>query len=110
MERIVIPPYDTYGVATLVIQGDLVLTGHFGGSADDAGARLAGIAAQTRQTFSNLERALQATGLRLADVLKVTVILRDICDFDGMPFGRNCSRRPRPRARPSRATLWMRTA
>ena len=84
MERIVIPPYDSYGVATLVVHGDLVVTGHFGGQAAADGTPQVGISAQAREAFAHLARALQAAGLRLGDVMKVTVILRDIVDFDAM--------------------------
>ena len=41
-----------------------------------------GIAAETRQTFKNVERVLELAGCTLADVLKVSVILTDAQDFD----------------------------
>lgn len=82
MDRVVLPPYDTYGVSTLVIHDGLVFIGHFGGSNDDLGQPLLTVEAQARQAFRNLEKALGQIGLGLPDLLKVTVILRDISDFD----------------------------
>jgi len=83
-ERITIKPYDTYDVATFVVHNDVVYIGHFGGSYDDAGNKLLTVEEQTIQTFRNLERALKEIHLDLQDLLKITVILRDISDFDGM--------------------------
>lgn len=42
------------------------------------------IGVQTDQSLSNLERILAAEGLTMADVLKTTVYMTDIDDFDGM--------------------------
>ena len=83
-ERIILKPYDSYGVATFVIHEHVVYIGHFGGSSDREGNKLLTIEAQTRQTFSNLDEALQQVGLSLKNLLKVTVILRHIADFDAM--------------------------
>ena len=83
-KRIMVKPYDTYGVSTFVIQGDTVYIGHFGGSYDDNGNKLFGVEEQTLQTFKNLVKALQEINLGLKDLLKVTVILRDIADFNAM--------------------------
>lgn len=82
--RIAIKPYDTYDISTFVIQGDVVYISHFGGSYDDEGNKLLGVEEQTRQAFKNLETALKETNLRLDHLLKVTVILKDIADFDAM--------------------------
>ncbi|QIG49794.1 RidA family protein [Nordella sp. HKS 07] len=41
-----------------------------------------GIAAETRQTFRNIERVLEKAGASLADVLKVNIILTHAEDFD----------------------------
>ncbi|MFT3891053.1 MAG: RidA family protein [Anaerolineales bacterium] len=83
-KRIVIKPYDTYDVSTFVIHGVTVYIGHFGGSYDDNGNKLLAVEEQTIQTFKNLERAFQEINLSLKDLLKVTVILRDITDFNAM--------------------------
>jgi 2-iminobutanoate/2-iminopropanoate deaminase len=84
MKRIVIEPYATYDISTFVIHGETVYIGHFGGSYDDHGNKLLSVEEQTLQTFKNLEKALQEIGLGLNDLLKVTVILRDIADFNAM--------------------------
>jgi 2-iminobutanoate/2-iminopropanoate deaminase len=43
-----------------------------------------GIQAQTRQALTNLQAILQAAGAGLGDVLKTTVFLQDIGDFQAM--------------------------
>ena len=82
--RITIKPYDTYDISTFVIHRDVVYIGHFGGSYDDAGNKLLTVEEQTMQAFRNLQRALNEIHLNLQNLLKVTVILRDISDFDRM--------------------------
>lgn len=42
------------------------------------------IAAQTRQTLKNIRAILEDAGASLKDVVKVTVYLRDMGDFDAM--------------------------
>ena len=82
--RITIKPYDTYDISTFVIQADIVYIGHFAGCYDDEGNQLLSTEEQTIQAFKNLEKALQEIDLQLDNLLKVTVILRDITDFDAM--------------------------
>lgn len=84
MKRIVIAPYDSYGISTFVIHGETVLIGHFGGITAENGQKLTRIESQTLQTFKNLEEALAKINLSLDNLLKVTVILRNISDFHGM--------------------------
>jgi 2-iminobutanoate/2-iminopropanoate deaminase len=43
-----------------------------------------GIAAQTRQTLTNLKHILEAAGSSMVNVVKVTVYLQDIQDFQAM--------------------------
>ena len=43
-----------------------------------------GIAAQTRQSLSNIKAILEAAGYTCADVVKTTVLLADIADFAAM--------------------------
>ena len=87
MKRITIQPYDTFDLSTFVIHRDSVHFGHFGGMYDEGGALLDTIEGQTVQTFRNLERALAEINLTLKNLLKVTVILKDISDFHGMHAG-----------------------
>ena len=42
------------------------------------------IAAQTEQVFKNIEAILKAAGYTFADVVKTTVLLKDIADFTAM--------------------------
>lgn len=82
--RITIKPYDSYDVSTFVIQGDIVYIGHFGGCYNEEGNKLFSVEEQTIQTFRNLEKALKGINLSMDNLLKVTVILKDIADFDAM--------------------------
>ena len=84
MKRIVLEPYDTFDISTFVIQDDHVHIGHFGGMYDENGVQLETIEEQTLQTFRNLEKALGEINLTLKNLLKVTVILKNISDFQGM--------------------------
>jgi 2-iminobutanoate/2-iminopropanoate deaminase len=43
-----------------------------------------GVAAQTKQALANLDAVLGAAGLTLADVVKTTVFLVDMADFEAM--------------------------
>ena len=68
-----------------VVMGDLVFvsgqlpidpqTGSFAG---------ADIASQTRQSLENIKAILDAAGTSLSKVLKTTVYLQDMADFEGM--------------------------
>ena len=49
-----------------------------------AGELVDGVGAQLRQAISNLESLLAAEGASLADVMKTTVFLTDMADFDEM--------------------------
>jgi 2-iminobutanoate/2-iminopropanoate deaminase len=71
------PPY-----SPVVVAGDLVFTA--GQVAIDTGGELVpgGIAEQTRQVIANLEGCLAAAGCGLDDVVKVTVFLADLGDFE----------------------------
>lgn len=64
-----------------IAHGDLLfLSGQLG---YEAPGKLAagGIEAQTRQTFSNIERVLSANGATIADIIKATVFLTDKANF-----------------------------
>ena len=87
MKRVILEPYDTFDISTFVIHGEHVQIGHFGGMYDHDGKRLETIEEQTVQTFRNLEKALGEINLTLKNLLKVTVILKEISDFQGMHTG-----------------------
>jgi len=62
--------------------GDLVFVSGMVGF-DESGAIVAGgIAAETVQTFWNIEKILEPAGCALADVVKVNIILTDAQDFE----------------------------
>ncbi len=65
--------------------GKLIFTAGQGGL-DPATGRLVegGIEAQTRQTLKNLSSILQAAGSSLSQVVKTTVFLQNIADFQTM--------------------------
>lgn len=86
-KRIILPPYDTFDLSTFVVHGNTVHIGHFAGIYSDNGAKLQTIEEQTVQTFRNLEKALAEIGLSLSNLLKVTVTLKNISDFQGMHEG-----------------------
>jgi 2-iminobutanoate/2-iminopropanoate deaminase len=67
-----------YSQAVIVEGGKTVwLAGHTG-AVDDTGKSLAGdFDAQCRQTFRNLEKTLNETGAKLADLVTMTVFLID---------------------------------
>jgi 2-iminobutanoate/2-iminopropanoate deaminase len=61
-----------------------------------------GIAAETEQTFKNIERVLAKAGSSLADVLKVNIILTDASDFDAFNLA---YRALFPRSPPARISM-----
>ena len=64
--------------ATVYVSGQLPIdpaTGAFPG--DD-------ITSQTRQSLQNVQAILAQAGMTMADVVKTTVLLRDIADFSAM--------------------------
>jgi 2-iminobutanoate/2-iminopropanoate deaminase len=71
------PPY-----SPVVVSDDLVFTA--GQVALDAAGQLVpgGIEEQTRQALDNVETCLAAAGCTLDDVVKTTVFLQDLGDFD----------------------------
>ena len=91
------PPY-----SPVVVAGHLVFTA--GQVAFDASGSLiaGGIEEQTDQVLENIERCLAAAGGSMDDVVKVTVFLSDLRDFDA--FNRVYARRFVP-PYPARSTI-----
>ena len=83
-EFISFPPYDRYGISTFVLHAGLVHISHFGATSDGEGKPLDDIETQATATFFRLQAELRKIGLDLSDVLKITVMLRDIEDFKTM--------------------------
>jgi len=72
-----------YSVATRF--GDLVFTaGQAGLVPETMELAPGGIAAETRQTLTNLKNVLEAAGTSMDNALKTTVYLRDMADFAAM--------------------------
>ena len=71
------PPY-----SPIVLAGDLVFTA--GQVAMDASGQIVGggIVEQTRQTMRNLAACLDAAGCSMDDIVKTTVFLTDLANFD----------------------------
>lgn len=84
MKKYGFAPYDGYGLSTFAECGGTVHTGHFGGSRDADGNIIPTIEGQMARTLDTLAANLEKIGYGLADVVKVTVILRNIADFRAM--------------------------
>jgi reactive intermediate/imine deaminase len=67
------------------VTDDLVFTaGQVARTPDGETLRDADVATQTEQVLENLSAVLEAGGANIDDVVKVTVFLRDIEDYDAM--------------------------
>jgi 2-iminobutanoate/2-iminopropanoate deaminase len=75
-------PYKPFRLAQGYRVGDLLFIS--GQAAIDPNGQIIGIGdfdAQAEQVFANLERILRAGGSSLANVIKVTIFLRDMANF-----------------------------
>ncbi len=87
IERIVIKPdpYEPFRLAQGYRVGDLLFIS--GQTAIDDEGEIVGAGnfdAQAAQTFQNLERILRAGGSSLRNVIKVTIFLRDMSNFQAI--------------------------
>ena len=75
-----------YSQAQLVQSGPnrVVYTSGQVGLDPKSGALADGITAQTKQVLANLDAVLSAAGCTLGDVVKTTVFLADMADFEAM--------------------------
>jgi 2-iminobutanoate/2-iminopropanoate deaminase len=76
-------PIGPYSQATLV-DGFLFVSGQ--GAIDPTSGQVVGseIEAQTRQTLTNVRNIVEASGLSLLDIVKVSIFLKDMSDFKKM--------------------------
>ena len=76
-------PIGPYSQATMV-DGFLFVSGQ--GAIDPTSGQVVGseIEAQTRQTLTNVRNIVEASGLSLFDIVKVSIFLRDMNDFKKM--------------------------
>ncbi|MEO7862667.1 MAG: RidA family protein, partial [Nitrospirales bacterium] len=85
IERIRIDPdpYEPFRLAQGYRVGDLLFIS--GQAAIDQRGQIVGVGdfeAQAKQTFENLDRVLRAGGSSLQNVVKVTIFLTDMTNFD----------------------------
>ena len=75
-------PYEPFHLAQGYMVGELLFIS--GQAAIDENGQIVGVGnfdAQAVQVFANLERVLRAGGSSLANVIKVTIFLRDMSNF-----------------------------
>ena len=70
--------------SSVVKAGNFVYTNGHTGSRDEEGNPLTTIQEQTRQTFINLKRTLDAAGVTFDDAVKATFFLKRMEDFGEM--------------------------
>lgn len=76
-------PYEPFRLAQGYRVGDLLFIS--GQAAIDGSGRIVGVGdfdAQAKQAFENLDRVLRAGGSSLRNVIKVTIFLTDMTNFD----------------------------
>ena len=83
LERIITrpDPYEPYLLSQGIRFGDLLFISGQAGAGDDGRIVEGGFAAQGEQAFRNLQRALEAGGASLRDVIKVTIFVTDMGHF-----------------------------
>jgi len=76
-------PIGPYSQATMV-DGFLFVSGQ--GAIDPSSGQIVGsdIETQTRQTLTNVLNIVEASGLSLLDIVKVSIFLKDMSDFKKM--------------------------
>ena len=76
-------PIGPYSQATMV-DGFLFVSGQ--GAIDPSSGQIVGsdIEAQTRQALTNVQNIVEASGLSLFDIVKVSIFLKDMSDFKKM--------------------------
>jgi len=75
-------PYEPFLLSQGIRLGDLLFISGQAGYADDGSIVKGGFRAQGEQAFANLQRALSAGGASLKSVVKVTIFLTDMSDFN----------------------------
>ena len=83
LERIITQPdpYEPYLLSQGIRFGDLLFISGQAGAGDDGHIVDGGFIAQGEQAFANLQRALEAGGSSLRDVIKVTIFVTDMGHF-----------------------------
>ena len=107
-ERLAFQPRPSYPYVPGTLAGGFVFTaGQVAWGKDGALVAIGDVRAQTRQTLDNVLAVLAEAGASVADVVKCTVYLADIRDFDTMnaEFARVFSEHP-----PARTTVQAKLA
>ena len=102
-EFIDLNPDRSFTFSSCVRAGDFIYTSHHGGLYNEDGDTVKGIEAQTEQCIKNLAKTLEAVGASLDDVVKTTVLLRNLKDFRPM---REVYRRYFKNGYPARTSLF----
>ncbi len=95
------PSNGTASFSRAVLTGELVFLAGVLGTAD-GGLVSGGITAETTQAIRNIGQALAVHDLTLADVVKCTVFLADVDEFDAMNTAYRAAFAP---PRPARTTI-----
>ncbi|MEO0347343.1 MAG: RidA family protein [Pseudomonadota bacterium] len=95
------PSNGTASFSRAVLTGELIFLAGVLGTAD-GGLVSGGITAETTQAIRNIEKALAVHDLTLADVVKCTVFLADVDEFDAMNTAYRAAFAP---PRPARTTI-----
>ena len=84
LERILTEPdpYEPFLLSQGIRVGDMLYISGQAGYGDDGQIVQGGFRAQGEQAFANLQRALTAGGSDLRSVVKVTIFLTDMSNFD----------------------------
>ncbi|MGA2023718.1 MAG: RidA family protein [Steroidobacteraceae bacterium] len=75
-------PYQPYFLSQAIRAGNLMFVSGQAGYGEDGRIVAGGFAAQGEQAFFNLERVLQAGGSSLGHIVKVTIFLTDMRQFN----------------------------
>jgi 2-iminobutanoate/2-iminopropanoate deaminase len=80
-----VPNAPEYPFSPAIKAGDYIFVSGQGGFKNpETGETIKGIEAQTRQCLQNMKQVLEVAGASLEDVVKVTVFLGDVTDYDKM--------------------------
>lgn len=75
-------PYEPFLLSQGIRFGDLLFISGQAGAGEDGRIVAGGFRCQGEQAFANLQRALEAGGSSLEDVIKVTIFVTDMGHFD----------------------------
>lgn len=84
MKKVELHDVEEWTYSDYVVAGDYIFTSHIGGFIDEEGNRLNDLKSQTRRCIKNLKRVLSKEGVSLDNVVKMTVYLKDLDDFNDM--------------------------